>query len=954
MWKKSLDSMIRELPDGNERILCIEMDANPIKLCIICVYLPCRGRGVDCEDLYHEALDCIREIYAKYQDSHTMILCGDLNASITKSCPSSRDKQLLGFCDEFSISREIPKQDSFFHVNGKDTAQSDYILLKQKDREMCTSYETISYGELPTNVSDHIPIKVTFNLALNACTRKRTVNDDARPRRTVWAKIDTNKYRHLTNMHPKSTLGCNYDVNLAIYNMTEALNEAALVSYYIPPKKPKKSKKGFDLWSPRIARLVKTSKEMHRKWVEVGSPKAVNHPTVIHRKKAKNELRSAIRSSRAIARRNEHDAIMEADSNDKQLFYKLIQKQRSNKSTYTDTLVINDCRIEGDEQVLHSFKSYFSDLATPEGCDDFSDDFKETADYKETILTDILCSSESCTPVEPITVHELIKIISSCRNGKAPDADGITAEHFKYAGAGVLEDLRNIINVIMKTKYTPSNLLHGTLTPILKKNKDKFNPANYRGITVTSIIGKLIEKAWLLRANPIIESKQSRLQRGFTAGCSSTNAALIITESIAEARDCRKPLFITFLDASKAFDVVDHSILMNELHDMGVNGDLWLILQQLYNRPTTSLKWKDVISESFTVQQGVRQGGASSAPLYKGYTNALLHQLDEHVRDHKIGTINIPAPTCADDMAIITHHPANLQAAIDIVDLYSREHRYRINPTKSATLTFNDNGLRPSITLRNQNIPYPDEYVHLGIVRSYSKHANIDERIQLARRAMYGLMGAGMHGRNGLSPQLSYQLWKIYVLPRMLYGLEVTIYTSTDMSKLDKFQRKTLRQLQFLPEKPSPCNQAVYGLLGAKPVEAVVDQSTLTHFGNILRSEDSIELDLAKRQLAVKNNKSKSWFIHVKKLLRKYDLPSPYELLENPPRKDTWKSTVSNAVNALCNQEAKERALPKSSLKYLNIDSLEIGVVHPVWSTLTGNPREIERAAVKARLLTGT
>ena len=68
----------------------------------------------------------------------------------------------------------------------------------------------------------------------------------------------------------------------------------------------------------------------------------------------------------------------------------------------------------------------------------------------------------------------------------------------------------------------------------------------------------------------------------------------------------------------------------------------------------------------------------------------------------------------------------------------------------------------------------------------------------------------------------------------------------------------------------------------------------------------------------------------------------------------TWKSTVSNAVNALWNQEAKECALPKSSLKYLNIDSLEIGVVHPVWSTLTGNPREIERVAVKARLLTGT
>ena len=85
---------------------------------------------------------------------------------------------------------------------------------------------------------------------------------------------------------------------------------------------------------------------------------------------------------------------------------------------------------------------------------------------------------------------------------------------------------------------------------------------------------------------------------------------------------------------------------------MGVNGDLWLILQQLYNRPTTSLKWKDAISESFTVQQGVRQGGASSAPLYKGYTNALLHQLEEHVQDPQNGTINISVPTYIQLLAV--------------------------------------------------------------------------------------------------------------------------------------------------------------------------------------------------------------------------------------------------------------------------------------------------------------
>ena len=219
---------------------------------------------------------------------------------------------------------------------------------------------------------------------------------------------------------------------------------------------------------------------------------------------------------------------------------------------------------------------------------------------------------------------------------------------------------------------------------------------------------------------------------------------------------------------------------------------------------------------------------------------------------------------------------------------------------------------------------------------------------------MYALMGAGMHGKNGLAPHISYQLWMTYVIPRMLYGLEVSTYKISDLSKLDAFQRKTLRQLQFLPEKPIPCNQAVYGLLGAKPIPAVVHQAALVHFGNILRSEGSIELDLAQRQLAVKTDKSKSWFIHIKQLLLKYDLPSAYELLDAPPGKMEWKTRVSNAVKLFWDQENRKEASAKSSLKYLNIDALGIGAVHPVWSTLSANTRDVEMAAVKARLLTGT
>ena len=224
-------------------------------------------------------------------------------------------------------------------------------------------------------------------------------------------------------------------------------------------------------------------------------------------KKAKTKLRSAIRRTRALARKRDYDDIIEATKDDKLLSYKLIRKQRTSN---TDILVINGNQVVGDDQVMLGFKEHFENLATPQEEIDFCDDYKLTSELKEGLLFDLYNSTSHSIPVEPLNLDEIKHIVRSCKNGKAQDGEGISAEHFKYADEGLLKDLMFIINRIMQTKFVPPKLLHGVLTPILKKSKDKKDPANYRGITVTSIIGKLLEKAWLLRANPIIEGNQSR------------------------------------------------------------------------------------------------------------------------------------------------------------------------------------------------------------------------------------------------------------------------------------------------------------------------------------------------------------------------------------------------------------------------------------------------------------
>ena len=112
------------------------------------------------------------------------------------------------------------------------------------------------------------------------------------------------------------------------------------------------------------------------------------------------------------------------------------------------------------------------------------------------------------------------------------------------------------MNYILRTGYVPRQLKEGVLTPVLKKDKDPTIPTNYRGITVHSIIGKLLEKVILKRTDPIFSPKQSPLQRGFTRNSSSINAALLVTEAQNEAADCKEDLHLVTLDAAKAFDVV--------------------------------------------------------------------------------------------------------------------------------------------------------------------------------------------------------------------------------------------------------------------------------------------------------------------------------------------------------------------------------------------------------------
>ncbi|VDI10015.1 Hypothetical predicted protein [Mytilus galloprovincialis] len=150
-----------------------------------------------------------------------------------------------------------------------------------------------------------------------------------------------------------------------------------------------------------------------------------------------------------------------------------------------------------------------------------------------------------------------------------------------------------------------------------------------------------------------------------------------------------------------------------------------LLLNNLYENASSLIKWNNIISkEMFTIDPGVRKGGAFSADLYKIYINPLLNSLSTPGLGGRVGNINCCAPTCADDVALVSNNPLELQTMINIALDFSKREGYLLQPTKSVVIpvktcrkfykiedeSWKLNGKNMSIVLNAS---------HIGIQKSY-------------------------------------------------------------------------------------------------------------------------------------------------------------------------------------------------------------------------------------------
>ncbi len=297
--------------------------------------------------------------------------------------------------------------------------------------------------------------------------------------------------------------------------------------------------------------------------------------------------------------------------------------------------------------------------------------------------------SESCCSVSDVdyhfTFHEIdnefvLKQLLSLDMKKATGLDGISAKLLKIGAHCISQSLTYILNMSLKSGIVPTEWKHAKVTPLHKEgNKDDTN--NYRPISVLPVVMKIFESAVniqlrdFLVANNILAKEQS----GFRAKHSTCSTLLDVTDFLLNNMSNGLVTGAIFLDLKKAFDTVDHKILLSKLYRLGIKGIEHKWFRNYLTSRCQSVSINGTLSDSLNIDIGVPQGSILGPLLFILYINDLTNVIDEKCK----------VVLYADDTALFyaCNDPCNMQHILNDqlskVGLWLQRNKLTLNVKKT-------------------------------------------------------------------------------------------------------------------------------------------------------------------------------------------------------------------------------------------------------------------------------
>ncbi len=335
-------------------------------------------------------------------------------------------------------------------------------------------------------------------------------------------------------------------------------------------------------------------------------------------------------------------------------------------------------------------------------------DIEEALDSLDARVTDDQATNLGRT----LTYEECVLSLRLSKNGSAPGLDGIPFELWKALHARHTEDSR----FPARTKFDIVRLLtaafqdvqthgvdaltgfaHGWIAPIYKEKGERTKVVNYRPITLLNTDYKILSKSLALRLADVAPDIVHRAQAGFVPGRKIQNHTQLARMMMhwAEANDRNGA--IVALDQEKAYDKVAHDYLWRVLERLKIPAHFIQLIKSLYARAETSIMVNGVLSETYRIYRGVRQGDPLSCLLF----DLAIEPLSAMIRKSSIEGFNIPrcgetlkAVLFADDTTVYLSCQDDFSVLQRVLDTWCSAAKARFNMSKTEIIPIGNPAFR--------------------------------------------------------------------------------------------------------------------------------------------------------------------------------------------------------------------------------------------------------------------
>ena len=290
----------------------------------------------------------------------------------------------------------------------------------------------------------------------------------------------------------------------------------------------------------------------------------------------------------------------------------------------------------------------------------------------------------------------------------------------KHLGTKAKELLLALYNKTWETGVIPSQWKLAIVIPVLKEDKDSCNIENYRPISLTSLVGKLMERMvlrrlnWYLEVNNVLVNEQA----GFRLHRSTNQQVATLSQHIKDALDVSNILTAVFIDFKSAYDLVWKEKLILKMSKAGIKSHMLNWINAFIGQRSCKVKYGNALSKSNILQTGLPQGAVSSCSLFNIYINDLVEQLQT--------VTGVKCLLYADDLVLLyTTAKKNaekrtenaLNDSLKLLANWSDDNGMVINTMKTAYQTFSlaHHSISPKIMYKNTTLQQKNESTYLGV-----------------------------------------------------------------------------------------------------------------------------------------------------------------------------------------------------------------------------------------------